>query len=229
MNPSKRRASKIRETQKIHPKGRIARFDERSRSFAIDSALESKPLKSKIWTCKQRLDQGQEGACVGFAITHEIISVPKAHQKSNKWALELYKACKKIDPFPPGTEGTDILSGMKIATKRGFYSGYKWAFSLSAILKAVSYEGPVVMGTSWYSGMERTDSNGFVKPTGTKTGGHAWLIIGINVEQRFVICLNSWGDDWGIGGIFYLSFEDLDKLRKDKGEAAIPRGRKIIR
>ena len=57
---------------------RLTHFDERSRAFPIRAMVDDRPYKSMYWACNTpALDQGNEGACVGFGVTQEILSTPK--------------------------------------------------------------------------------------------------------------------------------------------------------
>ena len=82
-------------------------------------------LENTIDPPRQRivLDQGQEGACTGFAVAHELIAQPSVVRKgiNAKFAREkLYWEAQKIDPFPggdypgaePNMEGSTVLSAI---------------------------------------------------------------------------------------------------------------------
>jgi hypothetical protein len=107
----------------------------------------------------------------------------------------------------------------------GYMREYRWAFSLEDILKTVSYRGPIVMGTDWYEGMMEPDSEGYIRPTGGVIGGHAWLIKAVSVPRKRVTVHNSWGIGWGRYGDAYLTWDDLNFLRRG-GEACVPVGRR---
>jgi hypothetical protein len=56
---------------------RLPQFDERSRGYPIRALVtEQAPLRSRGWACPTWLDQGQEGACVGFSWSHELCAYP---------------------------------------------------------------------------------------------------------------------------------------------------------
>jgi C1A family cysteine protease len=100
-------------------------------------------------------------------------------------------------------------------------SGYRWAVSVDGILNHVLTTGPVVMGTDWYYGMLDTDRKGFVEPTGSSVGGHAWLIVGANRSKGFQ-AHNSWGSSWGTAkGRFWITFQHMEPLLDNWGEAAV--------
>ena len=54
---------------------RIARFDERSREWGIRKLQPGEP-RSYTWDCDTNLNQGNEGACVGFGWAQEAAARP---------------------------------------------------------------------------------------------------------------------------------------------------------
>jgi Papain family cysteine protease len=207
--------------------GRRIEFDDKSRKYPIRALLGTpRPLRSYTWRCLKHLDQGQEGACVGFSWTHEIIARPSEQLVfSVNEARTIYKLAQKLDPWPgEDYEGTSVLAGIKAVISRypKVYSEYRWAFGLQDVLETIAYRGPVVLGINWYDGMIDPDDKGVIKPTGPVVGGHAILAKGISVKNKVVCLHNSWGQDWGNHGDCFISFNDLDKLLKEDGEACIP-------
>jgi len=208
---------------------RIVQFDERSRKYPIRAAVKTKKERSYTWRCKIHLNQGAEGACVGFGIAHELAARPsEVKSLTNKFAREkIYWEAQKIDPWPggaypgarPGYEGTSVLAGVKVAQKLGYFDSYYWGFSLNDLALGVGYRGPAVLGISWMEGMYDTDKKGFIHVTGSVAGGHCILCRGINVKKNYFLLRNSWGKNWGIDGDCKVSFLDMEKLLKDNGEA----------
>jgi hypothetical protein len=68
--------------------------------------------------------------------------------------------------------------------------------------------------------MSNPDAQGFttIKPKSPIEGGHCYLIRGADSRRALVTCTNSWGDDWGKSGEFYLPFRDLERLIHEDGE-----------
>jgi len=83
----------------------------------------------------------------------------------------------------------------------------------------LGYNGPAVLGVPWYSGMYNTDSDGFIHADGYVAGGHAILARAVNVKKGYITLRNSWGKGWGVNGDCYITFEDMDKLLQNWGEA----------
>lgn len=219
---------------------RIRQFDERSRSFGIAPMLaeqgHTKP-RSYSWACDVVLDQGREGACVGFSIAQELRAKPKVVPNvDGSMAMRLYHAAQKIDPWAGGAypgaspvyHGTSVLAGIKAAQAEGFFPEYRWAFGVADLALAVSYTGPAVLGIDWYSGMYRPLGfrnevpRKWITRSGSIVGGHAILCVGYNVKINSFLLHNSWGKSWGIDGRAWITYEDMDLLLRAGGEAVIP-------
>jgi len=125
-------------------------------------------------------------------------------------------------------DGTSVRAGAKILQRLGVISEYRWASTLDDVVQAVLHLGPVVVGTWWYSDMFTPDSNGVITATGTKSGGHAYVINGVNLNKKQFRIKNSWGRGWGKKGHAYISFSDFDKLLKDWGEACMAFEKKLL-
>jgi len=215
--------------------GRLTHFDERSRNYPVTAGIEAKKPRSYHWRINNgALDQGREGACVGFAWTHELLARPaEVPDLDARFAREVYHQAQRIDQWPGGTypgaspvyDGTSILAGAKSMVFRGYIGEYRWAFGLNDLILALGYKGPAVLGIPWYSSMYQTEARGsqqWVNVNGNIVGGHAIVARGVNIKGEYVTLHNSWGPTWGINGDARISFSDLDKLLKQQGEACIP-------
>ena len=212
---------------------RIPFFDVRSLGYAIADLFDKdEPLRSYTWKCRQVLNQGSEGACVGFSMAHELIAQPKVIEGiDDTFALErIYWEAQKIDKWDggayPGAEpkmdGSSVLAGIKVLKALGYIDEYRWAFSIHDLAMAVGHMGPAILGIPWYEGMFKPASCGCVHPTGKKSGGHAILVRGVNVKRKTFTLHNSWGPGWGKNGTAKITWDDLETLLKDGGEAVIP-------
>lgn len=203
---------------------RIEAFDEKSRQFPVIEKFPERQLISKVWHVNTVLDQGREGACVGFGSTHVLLAEPKQgnlDELTAVFAREIYHEAQLIDEFPgqePEMSGTSVLAGMKTLQKREKIKSFRWAFGLHAALLGLSWYGPAVIGVGWYEGMINPDEHGYIKPTGRLVGGHCCLIHAINIDRKAVRVYNSWGTSWGDNGKAWLSWEDFELLLKRNGE-----------
>ena len=222
-------------------------LDWRSLDYPITSVLHAaeQPVyrpRSYTWTVDRWHDQGREGACVGFAFTHDLAARPQVvTDTSEDFARLVYREAQKIDPWPgEAYEGTSVLAGAKVLQRHGLYLGYRWAFTAEEVAKAVAYFGPGVLGVNWFTGMFDTDPDGFIAPEGAHAGGHAILVHSVKIHYRslsgwlartwrdvdwdrsYVVLHNSWGPSWGVKGRAKLTLRHLDVLLGQDGEACFP-------
>lgn len=103
--------------------GRIQQRDPRSRSFPIRKVLPpALTPRSMTWLCTAYLDQGNVGACVGFAIAHEGIARPDiVPDITHDIAMEVYHRAQELDPWPG--ECVDLQT--ECLTNRGFLTSDK--------------------------------------------------------------------------------------------------------
>lgn len=217
---------------------RVVQFDKRSKKFPIRSVIENKTPRSYTWSCAKHLDQGTEGACVGFSLAHELIARPSVvNGITTKFAQEkIYWEAQKADPWVGGSypgarpkyDGTSVLAGIQTIQKLGYVTEYRWAFGLDDLILAVGRKGPAVLGVNWYEDMFDVALDGYIKVGGDISGGHAILCKGVNIKGEYFTLHNSWGTSWGVNGDARISFDDMDILLSDNGEAVIPLTRKVV-
>lgn len=201
---------------------RVPQFDERSRQYPIRAVVPA-VRRSYRWGLDLVLDQGREGACVGYAITHEAAAKPKpVRGLTAADAYAVYSRARELDAWPgENYSGTSVLAGLKAARERGWIIEYRWAFGLDDVTLALGHAGPVVLGIAWYESMYQPRS-GWLQIEGAVVGGHAILARGVNFRSRKVLLHNSWGADWGGNGTAWITFENLERLLQEDGEAAVP-------
>lgn len=210
-------------------------FDERSRTFPIRAALPpAVALKTKSWAISTRLDQGREGACVGFGWTHELACAPVAYRHlDTSFARQVYKDAQQIDEWPGDRyDGTSLLAGAKVLQARGYMAEYRWTFGLDDLLDALMF-GPVVVATSWYDGMYDPRPSKLLDIEGRVVGRHCYLVRGLTLKPRLrgetklgpcVRIWNSWS--WNEA---YIPVEKFERLLLDEGEGCVPVGRRPLR
>jgi len=203
---------------------RVQQFDRRSRNFPVTATIDAKRPRSYTWRGGPVTDQGREGACVGHGWTGELTArpVPVSIQHPDDYAYSLYKRAQQIDEWPGELySGTSVLAGAKDLQARGLVTSYGWAFGLADLILGVGYRGPAVLGISWYESMYHADG-GTVTVSGAQVGGHCILARGVSVRRRTFLLRNSWGSGWGRGGDALISFDDLERLLHEGGEACVP-------
>lgn len=203
---------------------RYENVDLRSRDYPVSAIIPTTQPRSYTWSLGTWLDQGSEGACVGFSVAHELAARPKPVAGiTDEVARQLYKRAQVLDQWPgEDYSGSSVLAGMKAIQELGHIKAYRWAFTADELALAVSRKGPAVLGINWYTGMFNTDTEGYIAPTGTIAGGHAIACIGYNVTARRFTLHNSWGQGWGRNGRAFVKHDDMSRLLGEGGDAAIP-------
>jgi hypothetical protein len=216
--------------------------DPRSLNYGIREKIGTVEKRVKLWRGGPVLDQGQEGACVGFGWTGELLASPKrdakriSSRRSSQYAKDIYHRAQQIDEFPgENYEGTSVLAGAKTVVERRFMTSYRWAFGINDVRDALITEGPVVIGIPWLYDMYETDQNYEVHVGGDVVGGHCILLTGYNPKHKdyngreMYRWRNSWGTSYGKGGDAWIEAGALAELLKEQGEACVPQGRQTVR
>lgn len=222
-----------------------SRHDERSRNYSIAEKVAAVEPRKKYWSEGVVLDQGSEGACVGFGWTGEILASPMPYKTTQdlgqQAARALYHRAQQLDDWAgEDYEGTSVLAGAKAVKEKGYISEYRWAFNMDDLRSAVISEGPAVIGIPWLENMYYTRPSGLVEVGGKQVGGHCIVLTGYNPRARlkgekgyFEVYRwrNSWGTNYGVNGDGYITAEDLAALldKSNGGEACIPMGRNKIK
>jgi hypothetical protein len=203
-------------------------FDEKSRRYPIRAFTLNKKRRGYTWSVPVHLDQGSEGACVGFGWAHELAARPyKVTGIDNSAALQLYQEARRVDEWPgEDYDGTSVLAGAKVAAQHKKIHEYRWAFGEDDLALAVGYKGPAVIGVNWYENMFEPDRDGYLAPSGDLLGGHCVLVYGYDASGFYRIW-NSWGPSWGQGGTAKVHREDMAYLLSLGGEACIPTRRTV--
>ncbi len=206
---------------------RLKQHDPRSAAYPIRALLDTSEPRSYTWPLDVVLDQGREGACVGFSISHELRAKPRiVAGVTNATAQSLYKRAQELDPWPGSNySGTSVLAGVKAAQEAGYYAEYRWASTADELAVAVSRRGPAVLGINWHESMydpERRNDRHWLTLAGPVVGGHAILCRGYSVRLRAFCLHNSWGPRFGDSGRAWISHFDMAALLAADGEAVIP-------
>lgn len=213
-------------TERRDPRlGRIVDHDPRSLNYQVVPRQE---VVTRVHDRKVPItNQGQLGSCTGHAgigcmgTGGFFDTMPKTMTYDKKACESLYSDATKVDPFqgqwPPTDTGSSGLGIGKVLKSRGLIKEYRHAITFDQALAALM-EGPVITGVPWYSAMSNPDANGFVNVKGAQEGGHEFCVYGVNVEQSFVYCANSWGTNWGLKGLFKMTFDTWKSLLAKRGD-----------
>jgi hypothetical protein len=218
------------ETRIIHdrvsakkPLGRFVRHDPRSWNYPSPRAHKIVSVLHKRHG--RPFQQGTKlGSCTGNAVAGMLMTEPffrKDRRLTERDAVHIYSRATHLDPikgiYPPTDTGSSGLAAMKAAHELGYIQSYGHAFGLEHALKTLVLT-PVVTGSWWYDGFDHPDMFGRVKKKGPIVGGHEFLVVGIDVEEKMVRACNSWGPDWGDGGYFTFSWAAWELLLDQDGD-----------
>jgi hypothetical protein len=216
----------------------VPSHDERSKNFPIRAAIPERPTRrTKKWRNGIILDQGREGACVGFGWTAEALSTPvavdlkrlkaDAPEDPTAFAHYIYNSAKKIDYWEgEDYEGTSVLAGAKMMQQLGLIKEYRWCFRIEDVIDALLTKGPVVLGIYWYESMYEA-KDGILDVSGDIVGGHCIAAVGFKLAkdsptgEDTIILQNSWGYSWGTWGLAEIRVRDLKALLDNDGEACV--------
>ena len=184
---------------------------------------------------RQKYDQGEEGACVGFASSW-MTSINNRKFFDAHW---LYKEAQKVDGWEgEDYDGTSVRAGMDILRQVGHKNLYRypsvprleygiaanrWARTVDELRTCIAAGVPVVMGTNWYSAFDNPQPKGreFWIPKdniGRIRGGHAWCIYGASDRRQAFKMVNSWGNEYPLT---WFPYDLVDRLLREYGEATI--------
>jgi len=191
-----------------------------------------------------KMDQGQEGACVGFAWSWAMSILNRRLYAARK----LYLEAQLIDPWDdtPPQEGTSTYAGAQVLMTYGhwrFARGITFAVAASEgitamrsartvdELRAAIFDGvPFVLGINWYTNFHAPEWGDFGKGgkrwwigrtahLGSIAGGHAICGFGARDDIEAFTLVNSWGMDYPIVNIPYTT---VQRLLDEDGDAIIP-------
>lgn len=221
-----------------HSFGRVYLEDVRDNNFPVSGIVSNSSfIREKYWWPDGWWgNQGRHPHCAAFSWAHWLEDGPvvqdalTSRPKPFYDTARFYRECQLRDGIP-GTnyEGTTIRAGAKILKELGIINEYRWAQSVDDVVNAVSVLGPMVVGTRWFSNMTNPDRSHMMRPSGRDEGGHAYIINGLDKDRAVFRVKNSWGRTWADRGHAYLSFEDFDRLLRDRGEACIANENKMTR
>jgi hypothetical protein len=211
-----------------YPLGREYIEDDRDKKYLIENHLlknNKKTVVSKYWNADVWWgNQGRTPQCVGFAWCHWIEDGPVLHKGLRPLISPkvIYESAQKLDEWPgENYAGTSVRAGAKFLQSKKLISKYYWTYDVNTLINTVLNLGPVVVGTNWYYNMFFPDKLGNIKVGGYLSGGHAYVINGVNTINKTFRIKNSWGRSWGDKGHAYISFNDMTRLMREYGEICI--------
>lgn len=216
--------------ERVFDRIHIPRHVPNQRRYLMAPLIEAAPTKPRdyrYWNAAAPyLDQGSDGACVGFGAANYANAGPViscSPKLGNIDAFQIYRRAQKHDEWPgENYSGSSVNGGALALREMGLITEFRWTWDLGELIQALLHLGPLMFGSDWYAGMMKPSfMTGMVHASGNIEGGHAFLLTGVNVKKRVVKFKNSWGKAWGLNGSAYIGFDDMAKLLNDYGEACI--------
>lgn len=230
--------------------GRKHAPDERDRGFLMRrrtrrKAGEPRKLRKSYSINGRNLDQADTGTCVGHGWKNFLRCAPMRTEKSGPSAFDIYRDAVILDTwsenddehaladFDAGLDfGTSVRAGAEAVTKTGRLKSYLWEFELQPAIDYFLDDDvghPIVLGTNWYPGMMRPDKEGIVRigPNDRAEAGHCYLWRKLDLRRGLAGGTNSWGDDWGLSGDFWIPLEHLERLIHEDGECCTATEQKL--
>ena len=207
--------------------GAIPQFDPRSKLFSVAQRLTPEQLAnpvSKVWPCSIVLNQGQNQSCVGNAQAYDLAGEPCPIAGVNEGiANKIFQIAQTLDGIPLPHSGTSVLAGIKAVKKLWptAFQSYHWAFDMKHLLATVSYIGPVIMGTNWLNDMFFPNAKGLIHCTGAIRDRHSYWIHKVDMENKRLGLLQSWGAGWGVKGEAEVLISEFEPLFLNGGECAV--------
>lgn len=228
---------KLKRYQANHKKlGRHVEHDPRSHEYPLPRRAAPRSNVQHP-TYGDVLNQGNIGACTGFAAAHILNTGPllraalvakKLPLRTTADAKEYYHLATALDAWPgvwpPSDTGSSGLAVAKALKKLGLIKSYQWAFGVDGVLGAIA-SGSLLVGTPWYENFFYPDKDGLVKIGGRIAGGHEYVVTGYQIVNRTSIsqnlfwCRNSWGIRWGKIGGFCMTVKTMERLLAQNGDA----------
>ena len=215
-------------TETVVPGRRLGRnvvHDPRSLTFTAERAAEITSVDHS--TVGLPLDQGNVGSCTANALCGALNSDPdhgeKTYVEADAVQLYVWETTLEGEPYPAHDPGGSGLEVCKAARKHGLIHSYAHAFGLQHALEALTLR-PVISGFNWYTSFDQPDADGLIAitPDATVRGGHEVVAVGIDVDQKLVKFVNSWGPGYGVGGRFQMSFDTWRQLLAEDGDVTVP-------
>lgn len=217
--------------ENLAPLGRRVSKDENDKKFLLPKKAKRGVAvpRRRMWYLREGYDQANTSECVGHAVRHYLDAGP-VRNLGGPDQHQLYHMAQDYDEWPGNDyEGTSVRGAFRALNKLGFVKEYRWAFDLETVVNYVLTSGPMVLGTNWYYDMFTPDRHGYLDLMNGIAGGHGYLLLGVDRDRvkpgtKFKGAgrvFNSWGENWADKGRAWLTFEDLERLIHEDGEAAV--------
>ena len=232
-----------------------ARFDPRSLNFRAAAGVTKMPDHGRLWSHGPVLDQGAEGACVGFGSAGAVAAAPSSRTGiTNSYARAWYARAQRLDEWPgEAYSGTSVLAGCLVGRQRKLWTGFRWAKRPEELAAGIVDDalGPAIVGVQWSEELYEPPASGLLPGTVRLDPqlGHCAVLFGylpawqrgaaleMEMAQLGLLeawraarepvypLLNSWSTTWGEGGCAVAPASLVRRWFDARGEFALPENR----
>jgi hypothetical protein len=146
-----------------------ARFDPRSLNFRAAAGVTKMPERGRLWTHGAVLDQGAEGACVGFGSTGAVAAAPSSRPvATDEYARAWYRRAQRLDEWQgEAYDGTSVLAGCLVGRERKLWAGFRWAKTPAELAAGILDDslGPAIVGVQWSEELYEPPASGLLPAT----------------------------------------------------------------
>lgn len=174
-----------------------AHLYDQMRQGAVDPFL---PSRLFVYYAERDMEGTTKEDCGAMIRTGFKVLVKLGAPREELWPYDQAKFAKR----PPVRAYRNALSNQALVYARV-------PQTLRAIKTCLARTTPVVFGFAVYESFEsdvvaRSGDAPMPEPGESSLGGHAVLAVGYDDATERVLCMNSWGTDWGRAGFFTLPY-----------------------
>lgn len=169
------------------------------------------------WQTGAVLDQGEEPACVGYALATLLQAEPKAYSQDNSpTGMALYIGAQTRDEWwQTPHDGSSPQGGYGFLLEYGWIDRVEYTSAVTDVARFIQTEGPVTLATEWTYSMYYTDETGALLTGGIIAGYHMFTCYEYSRITNQFGCQNTWGEAFMDKGKFKLSWKGMDFLLTD--------------
>jgi hypothetical protein len=178
-----------------------------------------------------RINQGQEGTCVGHGTVNQLAGSPLPHvdfpsfadvNVAHAMARQLYLDITDDSTYQQGAYPRDAMAW---CVSKGYAESYYRLVSSDEVLDWLLHHGPVGFASPWYDSSWNVRGDGSytklpylrVDPDSGLAGFHYYVLSGVDLAPEDarpprVRMWNSWGPWWGLNGCAAIALDDLPIL-----------------